>query len=116
MGKKIKSVVVKPKRKEIEIEKKENSSFVLPENLTGIITQELWTDWVEYRKEIKKPLTETSIKKQVDFLIVQPNPAECINSAIRNRWQGLFEISGTIQKPKITGNQKQAVEFPGGVY
>jgi hypothetical protein len=91
-------VVVKPKRKEIEVEKKENSSFVLPDKLNGIISSELWKEWEEYRIEIKKPLSETGIKKQVEFLLKQPDPAECINSAIRNHWQGLFEVKYNEQK------------------
>jgi len=91
-------VVVKPKRKEIEVEKKENISFVLPENLNGIISEELWEEWVEYRKEIKKPLTATSIKKHSIKLKQSIYPSECINSAIRNHWQGLFEVKSNEQK------------------
>lgn len=94
---------------------KNNISFLLPLELEGKITQDLWTDWIEYREEIKKPLTEISIKKQVGFLIQQLNPSECINSAIRNQWQGLFEITNNKSKSIVkTGSQITAVEFPGG--
>jgi ribosomal protein S24E len=94
---------------------KNNISFLLPIELEGKITQDLWTDWIEYREEIKKPLTEISIKKQVGFLIQQPDPSECINSAIRNHWQGLFEVkSSNGSKIVKAGSQITAVEFPGG--
>ena len=94
---------------------KNNISFLLPLELEGKITQDLWTDWIEYRKEIKKPLTEISIKKQVGFLIQQPDPSECLNSAIRNHWQGLFEVTNNKSNSIVkTGSQITAVEFPGG--
>lgn len=94
---------------------KNNITFLLPVELEGKITQDLWTDWIEYREEIKKPLTEISIKKQVGFLIQQPDPSECINSAIRNHWQGLFEVTNNKSKSIVkTGSQITAVEFPGG--
>jgi hypothetical protein len=94
---------------------KDNITFLLPVELEGKITQDLWTDWIKYREEIKKPLTEISIKKQVGFLIQQPDPSECINSAIRNHWQGLFEVTNNKSKSIVkTGSQITAVEFPGG--
>lgn len=54
---------------------------------------ETWTEWVIFRKEIKKKLTKSTAKKQIDFLIKQPDPIECMNISIKNGWQGLFEVS-----------------------
>ena len=50
----------------------------------------LWKEWVKYRKEIKKSLTERSVKMQVKFLAKQKDPIETIEKAIRNRWRGLY--------------------------
>lgn len=52
-----------------------------------------WTEWVDFRKEIKKKLTKLSAKKQITFLINQPEPIKCINQSIQNGWTGLFEVS-----------------------
>jgi len=84
----------------------------LPLELEGKVNSTLWKEWIEYRQSIKKPLTVTSIGKQISFLLQQPNPVECIETAIRNGWQGLFEVSGGNGK-KIK-HTSQAVEFPGG--
>jgi hypothetical protein len=65
-----------------------------------------WIEWDEFRKEKKKPLTDISIKQQLNFLAKQPDPIECINQSIRNGWQGLFEVknNGTNRKPYRKGD------------
>jgi len=80
-----------------ENKEKKTKYFSLPDELDKKITPEQWNEWQDYRKEIKKPLTPTAISKQVKFLTEQPNPAECINTAIMNSWQGLFEVRGNGQ-------------------
>jgi len=50
----------------------------------------VWKEWVKYRKEIKKLLTERSVKMQIKFLAKQKDPIETIEKAIRNRWRGLY--------------------------
>lgn len=52
---------------------------------------EAWVEWVDYRKETKKKLTISSAKKQIEFLLNQPNMVNCISQSIKNQWQGLFE-------------------------
>lgn len=83
-------------------EKKEINtvSFLLPVELQNKITPEQWNEWQEYRNEIKKPLTQIAINKQVAFLLLQPNPAECLNTAIMNSWQGLFEVKSNGSTPQ----------------
>lgn len=83
-----------------ENKEKKTKYFSLPVELDKKITPEQWNEWQDYRKEIKKPLTPTAISKQVKFLTEQPNPAECINTAIMNSWQGLFEVRGNGQTPQ----------------
>ena len=50
-----------------------------------------WIEWCNYRKEIKKKMTERTVKNQLKFLSQQPNPAKCIEQSIKNGWTGLFE-------------------------
>lgn len=85
--------------KSIVEESKETGLIFLPVELEGIIDLTLWTEWVEYRKSINKPLSELSIKKQINFLLKQSNPVDCIDNAIMNGWQGLFEIKENGKAP-----------------
>lgn len=70
---------------------------ILPEKLKGKVSSELWKEWYDYRDEIKKPLTESSVNKQIKFLLEQSNPSQCIDTAIMNTWQGLFEVKSNGQ-------------------
>ena len=54
---------------------------------------EAWNEWCDFRREIKKKLTKLSAKKQITFLLNQPDPIKCINQSIQNGWTGLFEVS-----------------------
>ena len=62
-----------------------------------------WDSWVQYRKELKKPLTATSIREQLKFLSEQTehNAITSIQQSIRSGWLGLFpgrQNSGTPAK------------------
>lgn len=49
-----------------------------------------WADWVQYRKQARKPLTELTMKQQIAFLTSQgAKAADIINLSITNGWQGL---------------------------
>ena len=78
-------------------EKQENKELgtldlIFPEKLDNDVFKKTFNEWTEYRKEIKKPLTNSAIKKQLNFLAKQPNPAAVIEQSIMNSWQGLFEL------------------------
>ena len=64
---------------------------------------EAWNEWCDFRREIKKKLTKLSAKKQITFLLNQPNPIKCINQSIQNGWTGLFEVSAN-SKSKVMQN------------
>ena len=53
-----------------------------------------WMEWFNYRKEIKKTLKESTIKKQMQFLGArsESEAIAIINQSIKNGWTGLFEI------------------------
>jgi len=61
-----------------------------------------WNEWLIYRKEIKKKLTPSMIKKQIDFLSRNINfHTDIINQSIQNGWTGLFELKQNQQQQKI---------------
>lgn len=53
---------------------------------------EIWEEWIVFRKEKKKPLTDRQAVKQLKWLSEQKYPVEIIEQSIRNGWQGLFEL------------------------
>ncbi|PHM45595.1 helix-turn-helix domain-containing protein [Xenorhabdus miraniensis] len=54
------------------------------------VSAETWADWVKFRQEIKKPLTETSCRQQAKQLAECSDPDGVICTSIANSWQGLF--------------------------
>jgi len=55
---------------------------------------ECWNEWQTFRSEIKKPLTPTAIKKQLQMLLGKnvATAIAMIEQSIRNQWQGIFEL------------------------
>lgn len=55
-----------------------------------------WSEWVEFRRQKKKPVSKQAAKKQFDLLVKYSieTQAEIINSSIQNDYQGLFEPKG----------------------
>lgn len=81
------------KDKENRKKQKNDSSVNVPDGLTEKLSKSL-KDWIEYRKQIKKPIKQMSldglIKKHSD------RPADelaaMIEQSIANGWQGIFEL------------------------
>jgi len=72
--------------------------------IPNFINLELWNDFVKMRKEMKKPLTETSYKQNIQKLTEfenkkSGNANEALKNAIAGNWQGLFEPK-TFQQSK----------------
>lgn len=63
-----------------------------------------WTEWFAYRKEIKKKMTETTIRKQFKDLAAhtEADAIQIIEQSIRNGWTGLH--------PLKTFEKKQSAE------
>ncbi|MEM8053043.1 helix-turn-helix domain-containing protein [Morganella morganii] len=68
---------------------------VRPEN----VSEPVWQDWVKFRKEIKKPLTETSCRQIGKKLDGHPDPDSVLCDSIANGWQGIFPERTTGRKP-----------------
>jgi len=58
------------------------------------LNKEAWAEWVQFRKEIKKKLVQTTINRQLKFLEKHKDTHVLIlEQSIQNGWQGLFEYS-----------------------
>ncbi len=69
--------------------------LVRPEN----VSEPVWQDWVKFRKEIKKPLTETSCRQIGKKLAGHPDPDSVLCDSIANGWQGIFPERTAGRKP-----------------
>ncbi|HBU1178593.1 TPA: helix-turn-helix domain-containing protein [Klebsiella pneumoniae] len=69
-----------------------------PEN----VSDEVWQDWAKFRRETRKPLTETTCVYQAKQLAGHQNADEVIRRSIAGGWQGLF--------PERVPNQPPAPE------
>ena len=68
-----------------------------------------WEEWKTYRKEIKKPLTATAIKRQFNALekMGEENSIASITESICNGWTGLFEPKKNKGTKKTTQQREQ---------
>jgi hypothetical protein len=64
--------------------------------LTHLLNEQAWQDFIDHRKDIKKKLTERAQKKQIEFLCRYDfkTQQDIVDTSIRNGWQGLFEPRG----------------------
>jgi hypothetical protein len=65
-----------------------------PEN----VTEAVWAEWCTFRKEIRKPLTETMCRQQAKALEGQRNPDAVILKSIASGWTGLFPENGSAKQ------------------
>lgn len=63
-----------------------------------------WQDFLEYRQEIKKPMTlkaqSLAIEKLKELRVKGNDPTDVINQSILNGWVGLFEIKAGTRNPE----------------
>jgi DNA-binding transcriptional regulator YhcF (GntR family) len=73
------------------------SALIIPEYFTADDEwPELWADWQEHRRNIKKPLTLLSAKQQIKAMDEWGLGAsiESLRQSLSNGWQGLFKPKG----------------------
>lgn len=95
------SVTEMPQSKVKEI--KVNKTKIIPLRafeipfVEGSAVCKAWLEWEQHRKELKKKLTESTAKKQIQFLGGRADSEiiAIINNSITNGWVGLFEINKT---------------------
>ena len=82
---------VKKKEKK-KINKKESKTPPFPLVLDTQEFRDTWAEWYQFRREIKKKLTPTTIVKQFNMLskYTVETAISTINASIQNGWQGLF--------------------------
>ncbi len=77
------------------------------------LNEELLMNWLEYRHEIRKPLSEKGIRLLVKKWSLFPNDviSATINKSIENGWQGLFyEKSVTNERSTTAGLSETTAE------
>jgi hypothetical protein len=106
-------------------EKKEGSerpfdpySVVLP--FESDLFKGAWSTWVDYKKEIKKPITSAAAKLQVNKLKDVPEDVaiRMINKAIESNWQTFYDLADhelAELKAKETSSQAATETYPSGL-
>lgn len=69
-----------------------------------------WLEWVEYRKDKRKPISKAAAKKQTDELLQydEATQALMIDQSIKNDYTGIFPV-----KTKVNGVTKPIVDQSG---
>ncbi|HCC2416527.1 TPA: replication protein [Klebsiella pneumoniae] len=83
------------------------------------LSAEIWSSWVAYRRDLKKPIKSQQTVTQAINLLDRCRlngyaPEEIINRSIANGWQGLFEPKGA--KPQPRQQVRVAENFSGKDY
>nr|HDI1624377.1 replication protein [Klebsiella pneumoniae] len=91
------------------------SAVQLPDWLSA----EIWSSWVAYRRDLKKPIkSQQTVTQAINLLdrcrLNGYSPDEIINQSIANGWQGLFEPKGA--KPQPRQQVRVAENFSGKDY
>lgn len=95
-----------------------------PEGLRTEAFRKVWEEWESHRREIKKPITPTSRKQQLQNLakMGEPKAIETIQHTIFKGWQGLkeAETNGTHQRTNAesrrnvgTANEGRSSQYAG---
>lgn len=71
------------------------------------VSDKVWADWCQHRKEIRKPLTATTCDRQANTLEGHHSPDVVIIQSISNGWTGLFPEK--VLPGASTGNFQSAV-------
>tara|TARA_B100001063_G_scaffold244727_1_gene278315 strand:- start:1196 stop:1993 length:798 start_codon:yes stop_codon:yes gene_type:complete len=86
-----------PQKKETitkEINTKENSFSPEKITLPEFLSKSLWLEFIQHRKDIKKPLTDLATKKLINQLTKDYangcDVEDAINMSITSRWAGVF--------------------------
>ncbi|EIX9095498.1 replication protein [Klebsiella pneumoniae] len=69
------------------------------------LSAEIWSSWVAYRRDLKKPIkSQQTVTQAINLLdrcrLNGYSPEEIINQSIANGWQGLFEPKGAKPQPR----------------
>lgn len=81
---------------------------IIPDVFFGEDVQAVWEEWKKYRIEIKKKLSPSTERKQMQFLggRAGPEAIAIINQSISNGWTGLFELKNGYKNGVRNGIEK----------
>jgi uncharacterized protein YdaU (DUF1376 family) len=83
-----------PKDKKQETPAKPARFDPLGVDLPNGVSQDVWSEWIAYRRKRKLTTTEQTVKAQVaklaEFAAAGHDPAEVVEQSILQGWQGLF--------------------------
>jgi hypothetical protein len=107
-------------KKVIKKEKKEGLSSVvaIPEVLDTPDFLKVWEEWKAYRKELRKPVTPTTARRQLEHL-AECGPAAAaamILQSIEHGWQGLFPLKDQPRTPPTQSNGTITANDDGSFY
>jgi len=92
----------KPEKKAAKKKSAAPKKQVVVPDYGDLINEESWAEFVQHRREIKKPITPMSEKKQKNMLkrFTHADQKEMIDLSIANGWRGLFpdKIGGPAKK------------------
>jgi hypothetical protein len=79
--------------------------------------REVWSEWIQHRKEIKKPLTATSVKMQLKEFseIGEQRAIAAIHHSIKKGWRGIFEPSSNGTRPQAQTHQPDLSRRPSDI-
>ncbi|MGN8157103.1 replication protein [Salinisphaera sp. SWV1] len=87
-----------------------------PDGLPARVDSQLWADFVNHRKAIKKPMTDEAQRRLVRKLERMDGAghdvSQALESSIINGWQGVFEPNETRSNSNGTGNPGHNRERP----
>ena len=87
------SLSLSHKSSPLAISHKSNGAVALPLVLDTDEFRKAWTEWISHRREIKKPLTPSTTRAQLDHLagLGEKRAVAAIRHTIRKGWQGIRE-------------------------
>ena len=97
------------KTKAITSAKEKPSKLTLKTLLPDWLPQASWGEWIEHRRQIKKPLTQLAADKLIAKLARMhsrgTNVIDLIDNAIASGWQGIYEPderNGKSRRPSVS--------------
>ena len=74
------------------------------------INEEALGEWIEYRQEKKKPLSNLAMKKTQNLLLKygESHQQHIVDTAIMNDWQGLHPVD--MPKPVLTSTRQSSLQ------
>lgn len=84
---------------DIKSKKKKFFENLIPPAMKSIEFENAWHEWIKYKSEIRNKVTESTAKKQLQFLeIHKENAVNIINQSIQSGWKGLFELNNNYKQ------------------